>query len=56
MNKEKIYELFFEEIYESTEWGNNCKENNYAWYIDGAASFTKRLLEELDKPTEYSIN
>ena len=52
MDKNMIYQTAFEEIRDSSEWGNSCKDNNYAWYIDGVISITNRMLEKLDEAVE----
>lgn len=55
MNENMIYKMAFEEIQESLEWSNDCKDCNYAWYIDGVISLGRRMLEKLDEPTEKNV-
>ena len=47
MNKLEILETFFETIEESTEWGFECEDRTYGYYIDGVVSMTNRLLEKV---------
>ena len=48
MNKEIIYEEFFNAISESVEYGLE-NEKVYFGYIDGLYSMTHRLLDKLGK-------
>lgn len=48
MSKDLIYRMVFEEIKDSTEWGLNCKDGNYAHYIDGVICLGNRMLNELN--------
>ncbi len=52
MNENMIYKMVFEEIAESLEWGNDCKDHHYAWYIDGVISVARRMLEKLNDTCE----
>ena len=47
MNKEIIYEEFFDAISESLEWGLGNDEKVYSSFIDGLCSMTHRLLDKL---------
>ena len=49
MNKENIYEEFFNVIRESIEWGIDAKNSKYGNYIDGVASMAQILLDKLDE-------
>lgn len=49
MDKNRILEITFETIKESTEWGLDCDNKNYGYWIDGVVAMTESLLDELDK-------
>lgn len=53
MDKDKIFEIFFKTIQESTEWGLGCDGKNYGHWIDGVVAMTESLLDELDKKRNY---
>ena len=52
MSRNMIYKMVFEEIKESCEWGIDCKDGSYAYYIDGVIALGQRMLKELDKKVE----
>lgn len=52
MSRDMIYRMVFEEIKESVEWGGNCKDGNYAHYVDGIIALGQRMLKELDNTVE----
>ncbi len=55
MNKENVYEEFFDAVTESLEWGLESKEKEYSSFIDGLCSMTHRLLDKLgEKEDENS--
>ena len=55
MNKEIIYEEFFDAISESLGWGLGSDEKVYSSFIDGLCSMTHRLLDKLgEKEDENS--
>ena len=55
MNKEIIYEEFFDAISESLEWWLGNDEKVYSSFIDGLCSMTHRLLDTLgEKEDENS--
>ena len=47
MNKEIIYEEFFDAISESLGWGLENDEKVYSSFIDGLCSMTHGLLDKL---------
>lgn len=49
MNKETIYEEFFNVVSDSTEWGIDTENCKYGYYIDGATSMAQALLDRFDK-------
>lgn len=53
MDKNRILEITFETIKESTEWGLDCDNKNYGYWIDGVVAMTESLLDELDKKRNY---
>lgn len=52
MNRYMIYKMIFEEVKESIEWGLDCKDGSYSYYVDGVTSLGQRMLDELDKAVE----
>lgn len=54
MDKDKIFEIFFKTIQESTEWGLGCDDKNYGHWIDGVIAITENLLEEFNKKRNYN--
>lgn len=49
MDKDRIFEIFFKTIQESTEWGLGCDGKNYGHWIDGVVAITENLLAEVNK-------
>lgn len=49
MNKETIYEEFFNVVSDSTEWGIDTENCKYGYYIDGVTSMAQALLDRFDK-------
>lgn len=49
INKEIIYEEFFKQIDNSTDFSSDGDDFKYSSYIDGVCDMTKRLLEKLDQ-------
>lgn len=49
MNKETIYEEFFNAVTESLEWGLESDRKEYSSYIDGLCSMAYRLVNNLDE-------
>lgn len=47
MDKNKVYELFFNTIAHSMEWASDYE--NYHKYVDGAVDITEKMLEYLGK-------
>ena len=52
MSRNMIYKMVFEEIKESCEWGIDCKDGSYAYYIDGVIALGQRMLKELYNTVE----
>ena len=46
MNKMDILESMYETIYESMDWGVECKDNSYGEFISGVICMTDKLLEK----------
>lgn len=49
MNKENIYEEFYNAVNDSLEWALDNDKNGYPNYIDGLCDITGRLLDKLSK-------
>ena len=49
LNKEIIYEEFFKQVDDSTDFSSDGDDFKYTSYIDGVCDMTKRLLRLLDK-------
>lgn len=49
INKEIIYEEFFKQVDNSTDFSSDGDDFKYSSYIDGVCDMTKRLLEKLDQ-------
>lgn len=47
ISKEMLYEEFFDEVYESTEYSEDGESFKYSSFIDGLCSMTHRLLDKL---------
>lgn len=43
ISKEMLYEEFFDEVYESTEYSEDNESFKYSSFIDGLCSMTKKL-------------
>lgn len=52
MNENKIYRMVFEEIKDSLDWADSCKDGTYSMYIDGVISLTNRMIQDLNKTTD----
>lgn len=49
ISKEMLYEEFFDEVYESTEYPEDSENFKYSSFIDGLCTMTKKLLDKLDE-------
>ena len=49
ISKEMLYEEFFDEVYESTEYSEDNERFKYSSFIDGLCSMTKKLLNKLSE-------
>ena len=49
MDKNKILEIAFNTIKDSTDWGMDCENKNYGFFIDGVVTMTSNLLDEFNK-------
>lgn len=49
MDKNRILEIAFETIKDSTEWGIECEDKSYGHYVDGIVRMTDNLLDEFNK-------
>lgn len=47
MDKNKIIEVAFETIKESTEWGIEDKSDRYGHFVDGVVTMTDNLLNKM---------
>lgn len=54
MNKMDILESMYEIIYESMDWGVECKDNSYGEFISGVIYMTDKLLEKEKKMMKLS--
>lgn len=48
MDKNKILEIAFETIKDSTEWGIECEDKTYGHYVDGVVTMTDNILNEFE--------
>lgn len=48
MDKNKIIEVAYKAIKESTEWGMGCESKEYGNWIDGVITMADNLIEEID--------
>lgn len=55
MDKNKIIEVAYETIKESTEWGIVNEGKEYGNWIDGVVAMTDALINEIDKKDCESI-
>lgn len=49
MDKDRILEIVFETIKESTEWGIECEDKSYGHYVDGVVTMANNILNEFNK-------
>lgn len=49
MNKENIYEEFYNAVKDSLEWALDDENKGYPNYIDGLCDITNRLLNKIDE-------
>ena len=49
INKNRVLEIAFETIKDSTEWGIECEDKTYGHYVDGVIRMTDNLLDEFNK-------
>lgn len=49
MDKNRVLEIAFETIKDSTEWGIECEDKSYGHYVDGIIRMTDNLLDEFNK-------
>ena len=49
MDKNRVLEIAFETIKDSTEWGIECEDKSYGRYVDGVIRMTDNLLDEFNK-------
>ena len=49
ISKEMLYEEFFDEVYESTEYSEDNESFKYSSFIDVLCSMTKKLLNKLSE-------
>lgn len=49
IDKNRILEIAFETIKDSTEWGIESENKLYGYYVDGVVAMTDRLLDEFTK-------
>ena len=55
INKNRVLEIAFETIKDSTEWGIECEDKSYGHYVDGIIRMADNLLDEFDKK-DYKKN
>lgn len=48
INKEMLYEEFFNEVYDSTEYSEDSESFKYSSFISGLCSMTNKLLNKLE--------
>lgn len=53
MDKNIIYKAAFETIKENSEWGIECEDRTYAYFVDGIVAMTDTLLKEVEKKESY---
>ena len=49
INKNRILEIAFETIKDSTEWGIECEDKSYGHYVDGVIRMIDNLIYEFNK-------
>ena len=49
MDKNKIIEVAFETIKNSTEWGIDCEDKTYGNWIDGVVTVVDNIIESMGK-------
>lgn len=47
MDRNKIIEIAFETIKDSTEWGRDCKSKEYGNWIEGVMTMADNLITEI---------
>lgn len=55
MDKHQIYEIVFETIKESTEWGMGSEGKEYGNWIDGVVTIADNILNILNNENGRSI-
>lgn len=48
ISKEMLYEEFFNEVYDSTEYSEDSESFKYSSFISGLCSMTNKLLNKLE--------
>lgn len=48
MDKNRILEIAFNTIKDSTDWGMDCENKNYGFFVDGVVTMTSNLLDEFN--------
>ena len=49
MKRSVIFETAYETIKENSEWGIECTDKTYGYFIDGIIAMTDALIKELDQ-------
>lgn len=49
ISKEMLYEEFFNEVYESTDYSEDSETFKYSSFINGLCCITNNLLNKLDE-------
>ena len=52
MSRENIYEVMYDIIDDSMEWGFECDGNEYIHFIEGVKSMTKKLIDKMDSKND----
>ena len=56
ISKEMLYEEFFNEVYESTEYSEDSETFKYSSFISGLCSMTNNLLNKFAYVMESRLN
>lgn len=48
MDKNKVLEIAFKTIKDSTDWGIECEDKTYGYWIDGVVAMTESVLDEFE--------
>ena len=56
ISKEMLYEEFFNEVYESTEYSEDSETFKYSSFISGLCSITNKLLNKLSENEDDQVN